>query len=202
MKVLVACEESQRVTIEFRQKGHEAYSCDIIPCSGGHPEWHLQQDVIPLLAKEWDLIIAFPPCTYLSNAGIGWFNEVKYGEKARQRKILREKALHFFMQFVFANSLRIAIENPPGYINSRWRKPDQIIQPYHFGDSDSKRTCLWLCGLPPLKKTKIVKPRIYGYRRNGKPIYRTDNFSPSKNRKKIRAKTFTGIAKAMAGQWG
>jgi site-specific DNA-cytosine methylase len=156
MKILVACEESQAVTIELRKLGHEAYSCDIIECSGGHPEWHLQQDVIPLLKEKWDMIIAFPPCTYLTVNGNRWFNVERYGEKAIQRQKDREDAIKFFMAFADADCDRIAIENPVGIMSSTWRKPNQIINPYEFGDPFEKKTCLWLKGLPELKPTNIV----------------------------------------------
>lgn len=155
MKVLIACEESQRVCKAFREKGHEAYSCDIIECSGGHPEWHIKQDVLPLLdgdcefvsvdgqahavAGKWDLIIAHPPCTYLTVTGNRWFNVDRYGERAVERFRHREKAISFFLAIANANCDRIAIENPVGVISSEWRKPDQIIQPYMFGDSAEKR---------------------------------------------------------------
>ena len=137
-KILIAYEESQAVTIAFRELGYEAYSCDILECSGGHPEWHLQQDIIPLFKKKWNLMIAHPPCTYLSNAGIRWFNEDKYGDKARERKKLRLEAFDFVMKLANANIPKIVIENPVGWLNSHWRKPDQIIQPYQFGDEESK----------------------------------------------------------------
>ena len=204
-KVLIACEESQAVTIEMRKIGIEAYSCDIEPCSGGHPEWHIQGDVIPLLKQDWDMIIAFPPCTYLSNAGIGWFNENKYGWKAINRKEKRVKAFNFVMKIYNSNKC-VAIENPVGWLNSHFRKPDQIIQPYQFGDTESKRTCLWLKNLPKLIPTDIVKPKIYAYYKRGKkmgmPIYGTSYCKFSEDRAKIRSKTFSGIAKAMAEQWG
>lgn len=206
MRVLVACEESQTVCKAFRARGHEAYSCDIQECSGGHPEWHIQGDVIPLLKEKWDLMIAHPPCTYLSNAGIGWFNEEKYGDKARERKKKRLEAFDFFMEFVNANSPKICIENPVGYVNSHYRKADQIIQPYFFGDPESKRTCLWLKGLPCLTPTNIVEPKIYAYyqkgEKKGKPIYWSDYKMFGEDRAKIRSKTFQGIADAMASQWG
>ena len=205
MKILIACEESQVVCKAFREKGHEAYSCDILPCSGGHPEWHIQGDVLPLLEQEWDLMIAHPPCTYLSNAGIGWFNEEKYGDKARKRKELRLEAYDFVMKFANANIPKIVIENPTGWLNSHWRKPDQIIQPWQFGNTESKRTCLWIKGLPLLEHTKIVKPKIYGYYKRGKkkgmPIYGNCYLHFSKDRGKIRSKTFPGLAEAMAEQW-
>ena len=144
MKILVACEESQRVTIALRERGHEAYSCDIEPCSGGHPEWHLQQDVIPLLSKKWDMIIAFPPCTYLTVTGNRWFDIDRYGDKALQRHKDRKDAIDFFMLFANANCEKIAIENPIGCMSTVYRKPNQIIHPYMFGDADRKATCLWL----------------------------------------------------------
>lgn len=157
MKILVACEESQAVTKEFRKLGHEAYSCDIEPCSGGHPEWHLQQDVIPLLKEKWDMIIAFPPCTYLTNAGSRHFSlRMNSVEKVEKRLLLREKAAEFFMAFVNADCEKIIIENPVGYMNTKYRKPDQIIHPYYFGDNFQKRTCLWIKGVPLLKPTNML----------------------------------------------
>ena len=204
MKILVACEESQAVTKELRALGHEAYSCDIEPCSGGHPEWHLQQDVIPLLEEKWDMIIAFPPCTYLTNTGNSWFNVEKYGEKALQRYKDREKAIEFFMLFANADCERIAIENPIGCMSTVYRKPNQIIHPYMFGDAERKATCLWLKGLPELVPTNIVEPRIIKYK-NGKgtdsPWHMETMSLPPKERAKMRSKTFPGIAKAMAIQW-
>lgn len=158
MKILVACEESQAITKELRQLGHEAYSCDIQECSGGHPEWHLQVDALELLKMSWDMIIAHSPCTYLTVTGNRWFNVDKYGDKAKQRYRNREKAVEFFMAFVNADCPRIAVENPVGYMNTHYRKPDQIIQPYMFGDHARKATCLWLKGLSPLKPTNIVDP--------------------------------------------
>ena len=146
MKILVACEESQAVTIELRRLGHEAYSCDIEPCSGGHPEWHLQQDVIPLLDEPWDMIIAFPPCTDLCVSGARWFAE----KRANGRQ---EASVAFFMRFADCTCPRVAIENPVGIMSSRYRKPDQIIQPWQFGHGESKATCLWLKGLPELVPT-------------------------------------------------
>lgn len=206
MKILIACEESQTVCKAFRKLGHEAYSCDILPCSGGHPEWHIQDDVLKHLDDGWDLMIAHPPCTYLSNAGIGWFNEEKYGDKARSRKKDRLEAYNFVLALVNTPIPKICIENPTGWLNSHWRKPDQIIQPWQFGDEESKRTCLWLKNLPLLQHTKIVKPKIYGYYKRGKkkgmPIYGNSYLKFSEDRGKIRSKTFPGIAKAIAEQWG
>ena len=205
MKILVACEESQAVTIEFRKLGHEAYSCDIEPCSGGHPEWHLQQDVIPLLKEKWDMIIAFPPCTYLTVTGNRWFNIERYGEKAVQRYKDRDFAISFFMLFANADCEKIAIENPVGIMSTEWRKPDQIINPWQFGDPFEKKTCLWLKGLPELIPTNIVEipPRKQFGSGKSMPAWYADAFSlPKEERAKLRSKTFPGIAKAMAEQWG
>lgn len=202
MKVLVACEESQRVCTSFRELGHEAYSCDIQPCSGGHPEWHYQQDVIPLLEQDWDLIIAHPPCTYLSNVQNKYYDEYKYGNKARQRYKSREEAVKFFMHFVNAKCEKIAIENPIGYMNTYYRKPDQIIQPWQFGDTDNKSTCLWLKGLPLLKPTNII-PKEQRTNNNWKAFFDGKQYSwndPIVS--KLRSKTYWGIAHAMAEQWG
>ena len=205
MKVLVACEESQEVCKAFRELGHEAYSCDIQDCSGGHPEWHLKQDVIPLLNQEWDLIIAHPPCTFLTVTGNRWFNVEKYGDKVIQRQKEREEAVEFFMQFVNAKCDKIAIENPIGYMSTVYKKPTQIIHPYMFGDPARKATCLWLKGLPKLIPTNIVEPIIIHYQ-NGKgtdnPWHMETMKLPPKERAKARSKTFPGIAKAMAEQWG
>lgn len=184
MKILVACEESQAVTIELRRLGHEAYSCDIIECSGGYPEWHLQQDVIPLLKEPWDMIIAFPPCTDLAVSGARYFAE-KRADGRQQRSV------DFFMAFANADCPRIAIENPVGIMSTHWRKPDQIIQPWQFGHGETKSTCLWLKGLPLLKPTQVVEGRE-------QRIWR---MPPGPERAKLRSKTFPGIAKAMAEQW-
>jgi len=198
MRVLIACEESQAVTKEFRKLGHEAYSCDIEPCSGGKPEWHLQQDVLPLLQQDWDMIIAFPPCTHLANSGARWFEQKRKDGRQQQ-------AIDFFMQFVNAKCEKIAIENPVGIISSIYKKPTQIIQPYQFGDEFQKTTCLWLKGLPKLQHTKIVsKGEMITYK-SGKKMSKwyADAFkSDAKERAKLRSKTFPGIAKAMAEQWG
>ena len=205
MKVLIACEESQEVCKAFRALGHKAYSCDIIECSGGHPEWHLKQDVIPLLNEKWDMIIAFPPCTYLTVTGNRWFNVDRYGEKAIQRKKCREDAIRFFMAFANADCDKIAIENPVGVMSTVYRKQDQIVHPYLFGDPERKGTCLWLKGLPKLKPTNIVEPNIIAYK-NGKGTDSTWHMNtiglPKQERAKLRSKTFPGIAKAMAEQWG
>tara|TARA_B100000497_G_scaffold78030_1_gene87161 strand:- start:37 stop:654 length:618 start_codon:yes stop_codon:yes gene_type:complete len=205
MKILLACEESQAVTKEFRKLGHEAFSCDILPCSGGHPEWHLQQDVTELLKQEWDMIIAFPPCTYLTVTGNRWFNIERYGDKAIKRHADRKEAIDFFMMFANAKCDRIAIENPVGVMSSEWRKPNQIINPFQFGDPFEKKTCLWLKGLPILLPTKIVQPPKRTEFKSGKshPSWYADALKlPKEQRTKIRSKTFPGIAKAMANQWG
>ena len=205
MKVLVACEESQAVCKEFRKRGHEAYSCDILPCSGGHPEWHLHQDVLPLLRKKWDMIIAFPPCTYLTVTGNRWFNIDRYGEKAIQRHKDRKDAIDFFMAFANADCEKIAIENPVGIMSSEWRKPNQIINPWQFGDAFEKKTCLWLKGLPELKPTNIVEipPRKRFDSGKSMPSWYAEAWHlPKEERAKLRSKTFPGIARAMAEQWG
>jgi len=209
MRVLVACEESQAVTKELRRLGHEAYSCDIQECSGGHPEWHLQVDALELLKMSWDMIIAHPPCTYLTVTGNRWFNVDKYGDKAKQRYKDREKAVEFFMAFVNADCPRIAVENPVGYMSTHYRKPDQIIQPYMFGDHARKATCLWLKGLPPLEPTSIVDPGEI--LRGGYSVGASANYARDENGKiipwndprtaKARSKTFPGIARAIAEQW-
>ena len=204
MKVLVACEESQAVTKELRRLGHEAYSCDLLPCSGGYPEWHLQKDVTELLKQKWDMIIAFPPCTYLTVTGNRWFNIERYGEKAIKRHADRKKAIDFFMMFANADCEKIAIENPIGVMSTKWKKPSQIINPYQFGDAFEKKTCLWLKGLPNLKATKIVKPPKRTEFKSGKtmPAWYADAWKlPKEERAKLRSKTFPGIAKAMAEQW-
>ena len=221
MKVLIACEESQAVCKAFREKGHEAYSCDIIECSGGHPEWHIRDDVTPLLngdcifttddgvdryiSGKWDMIIAHPPCTYLTVTGNRWFNIERYGEKALQRIADREEAAKFFMEIANADCDKIVIENPVGYMSTFWRKPDQIIQPYMFGDPYEKKTCLWLKGTEPLKPTDEVAPPERKKFESGKTMpawYAEAWHLPKDERAKLRSKTFPGIAAAMAEQWG
>lgn len=227
MKILVACEESQAVCIELRKLGHEAYSADIQECSGGHPEWHILGDVIPIIngdckfktmdgveheiIGEWDMMIAHPPCTYLTVSANKHYSIDKYGDKARERISLREDAIKFFMMFANAKCKKIAIENPIGVISTRYRKPNQIIQPYQFGHPFRKSTCLWLIGLNHLESTKIVdfesihsKGKSGGYSgtlwhvkdENGKVLSYGDPRVA-----KARSKTFPGIAKAMAEQW-
>ena len=222
MKILIACEESQRVCAAFRELGHEAYSCDIIDPSGEHPEWHIKQDVLSILSPnketstinfttmdgvshtingQWDLIIAHPPCTYLTVTGNRWFNIEKYGDKARERCRLREEAVDFFMALANAECEHIAIENPVGVMSTRWRKPDQLIQPYMFGDPFEKRTCLWLKNLPKLKETNVVQPEARQQLKSGKSMPTWYSNAPKADRDKIRSKTFPGFAKAMAEQW-
>ena len=197
-RVLIACEESQAVTKEMRALGVEAYSCDIEPCSGGRPEWHIQGDVTPLLEQEWVLIIAFPPCTHLAVSGAAWF--------AQKRKDGRQQqGIDFFMIFANAKCNKIAIENPVGVMSSIWRKPDQFIQPYEYGESYSKKTCLWLKNLPLLVPTSIVERGEQVKFASGKsmPKWYADAYKlPPKERAALRSKTFIGIAKAMASQWG
>ena len=204
MRILLACEESQAVTIEMRKLGHEAFSCDLLPCSGGHPEWHLQQDVTELLNQKWDIIVAFPPCTYLTVTGNRWFNIDRYGEKAVQRLKDRESAIKFFKMFAECDCKKVAIENPVGIMSSEWRKPDQIINPYQFGDPFEKKTCLWLKNLPKLEPTNIVDPPKRKEFVSGKsmPTWYADTWKlPKEERANLRSKTFGGIAKAMAMQW-
>lgn len=221
MKVLVACEESQTVCKAFRDRGHEAYSCDIQDCSGGHPEWHIKNDVLPILngncsfitcdnkkheiKDKWDLIIAHPACTYLTVTGNRWFNVERYGEKAIERQKLREEAIDFFKQIAECDCDKIAIENPVGIISTVYKKPTQIIQPYYFGDSAEKKTCLWLKGLPELKPTDMVEPPKRVKFKSGKtmPQWYANCWSlPKEERSRVRSKTFNGFAEAMAEQWG
>ena len=217
MRVLVACEESQAVTIELRALGHEAYSCDVIPCSGGHPEWHIMQDVLPLINghcefdtmdglhhiidTKWDLLIAFPPCTYLTNASAVRMR-VK-GEIQPERYAKAMAAKEFFMAFYNADCPRIAIENPTPLKIVELPPYSQAIQPYEHGHPYSKRTCLWLQGLPLLQPTEIIEhhePYVNGGHKDAHGNYR--RFTGRKERdQKTRSKTFPGIAKAMATQF-
>lgn len=208
MNVLVACEESQEVCKAFRAKGHNAYSCDIQECSGGHPEWHIKGDVLPLLNgkcsaftqgggvmsidDKWDLIIAHPPCTELCSSGQRWFKE---GWKDYK---LQRQAIAFFYKFVMADCDRIAIENPVGVMSTAYRKPDCIINPWQFGHPEQKKTCLWLKGLPVLKETK----NVYDYMMTLPIKERTRIWQMGSGHSKERSKTFPGIARAMAEQWG
>ena len=175
MKVLVACEESQAVTKEFRMLGHEAYSCDILPCSGGHPEWHLQGDVFKFIEEGWDLMIAHPPCTYLAVSGARWMYN-KDGSINQERYNNQQEALSFVQRLMDAPIDKIAIENPISVISSNIRKPDQIVHPYMFGDKASKSTCLWLKNLPLLEPTNIVEKGEF-VENSGKFLY-VENFAP------------------------
>ena len=199
MRVLLACEESQTVCKAFRERGHEAYSCDILPCSGGHPEWHYQGDVIPVLKEKWDMIIAFPPCTFLTCTA----NRVFASNPARWQQ--RLGAVNFVWKIYTADCDKIAIENPIGVLSTHICKPTQIIQPYNFGHAVSKQTCLWLKGLPPLVATNTVEPEWVYPASGGKRMSALHANSPTTNSESnrvLRSKTFPGIAKAMAEQWG
>ena len=201
MKILVACEESQTVTIELRRLGHEAYSCDTEPCSGDHPEWHLQQDVIPLLSERWDMIIAFPPCTYFSTAGASWlFRDGKLNQE-RYAKGLEAKGL--FMAIYNSDCSKIAIENPVSMKIWELPKHTQEIQPYQFGDPFKKKTRLWLKGLPILYPTKIVEPvaKWVSCGNSSNREKQNQAVCKSSGSRRKRSKTFPGIAKAMAEQW-
>jgi hypothetical protein len=204
VKILVACEESQIVTNEFRALGHEAYSCDVLECSGSHPEWHILGDVTPVLKNNWDMVLAFPPCTHLAVSGAAHF-------EAKRKDGRQKEGIDFFMIFANLDHVpKVSIENPIGIMSKIWRKPDQIIQPYEFGEDASKRTCLWLKGLPLLKSTNRVAGRMVTTP-SGKVVerwanqcsnYGHDRTSPSPERGKIRSKTYLGIARAIATQWG
>lgn len=204
--VLIACEESQAVTIEFRRLGVEAYSCDIQEQSGGHPEWHIKDDVLKIIGSEdWKIMIAFPPCTHIAVSGGAWFEEKR--KDGRQ-----QEGIDFFLKMCNAPIQKKAIENPVSIMSTVYRKPDQIIQPYYFGDSINKTTCIWLFGLPKLlhvktpdlfsSQTHVEKEAPKYVSKKGENIYSLQALSGGlKDRKKIRSKTFPGIAKAMAEQW-
>lgn len=202
MRVLVGCEESQAVCIAFRELGHEAFSCDIQDCSGGHPEWHIKGDVLDAIrGGQWDLGIFFPPCTFLSGAGLHWLKKIP------ERQAQLNEAKKFFLKIWNSSIDKIAIENPVGHMNTNWRKPSQIIEPYYFGDDAKKRTCLWLKNLPRLnglvevaKNKQSFMPKPTYIDKNGKNRYFTDSLGW--DQKVERSKTFPGIAKAMAEQWG
>jgi len=210
MKILVACEESQAVTIELRKLGHEAYSCDILDESGGYPEWHIKGDAIKeAYSGKYGVLIGFPPCTYLTVTGNRWNNIERYGDKARQRLKDRELGAEFFMKLVNAPIKKIAIENPIGLMSTRYRKPDQIIHPWMFGDEFSKSTCLWLKNLPLLYHND--KPNLFDSEVThvGKGEFVTFDsgkrmakwYAEARGDGHTRSKTFPGIAKAMAEQW-
>lgn len=183
MKVLVACEYSGRVRDAFRALGHDAWSCDLLPCEGD-PTYHRQEDVLGGILKEgWDLMVAHPPCTHLAVSGARWF---------RDKQVEQKEALEFVRKLLDAPIEKIALENPVSIISSRFRKPDQVIQPWMFGHGETKATCLWLKNLPPLKPTNVVEGREA----------RIHKMPPSPERWKERSRTYQGIAKAMAEQWG
>lgn len=218
MRVLIACEESQAVCKAFRSLGHEAYSCDTQECSGGHPEWHIQGDAIEAAyGQDWDMMIAHPPCTYLAVSGARWmyhpedkdlpFEDRRPHPKHPHRKRQQAKAMEFVLKLSSAPIPRIAIENPVSVISSKWRKPDQIIQPWQFGHEATKSTCLWLQGLPLLQPTDIVSKGERVVFKSGKshPAWYAEAFNKARTREdrsKMRSKTFEGIANAMAKQWG
>jgi hypothetical protein len=230
--VLIACEESQQVCKEFRLLGFNAYSCDLLQCSGGHPEWHFKEDVFNVIKNKggslqngknhfidgnWDLMVAHPPCTFLSVSGAKWFyhpddkhlpiNKRRPHFRFPNRSKDKEDAISFFLKLANSNINKIAIENPVGVINTLWRKPDQIVQPWMFGDSASKKTCLWLKNLPLLKPTKIVDEGEFIEFKSGRrlPKWYSDGLTKTKSsedRRTWRSKTFPGFAKAIAEQWG
>lgn len=186
-RVLVACEESQVVTEKFRKKGFEAYSCDLLPTSGRHPEWHIQADALEIVKMNWDMVLAFPPCTHLAVSGARWFEEKK-------RDGRQQMGIGFFLAFTALDHVPfVAIENPVGIMSTVYRKPDQVIQPWMFGHPETKATCLWLKGLPLLEATNDVSSQ--------KLENRIHNMPPSPERAKLRSKTYEGVADAMANQW-
>jgi hypothetical protein len=194
MRVLVACEYSGVVRQAFRDRGHEAWSCDLLPADDDSP-YHYQCDVAEVLNLGWDLMIAFPPCDHLACSGARWFEE--------KRKDGRQKmGIDFFMSLAESDIPKIAIENPVGIMSTQWRKPDQIIQPYHFGHEATKTTCIWLKNLPPLEPTNVVGKGERHITKSGKSLPAWYNIPPSKDRWKIRSRTFEGIAQGMAEQWG
>lgn len=201
MRVLVACEYSGAVRDEFLKLGHDAYSCDILPCESKHTTGknrHYQRDVLEVINEGWDLMIAHPPCTHLAVSGARWFTE------GRKPWSLQEEALEFVQKLMDAPIERICIENPVSVISSKIRKPEQIIQPFHFGHTTMKTTCLWLKNLPKLKHTDVVEPEMVKMK-NGKMMnkFHYDTFKlPKAERSHVRSKTFEGIAVAMADQWG
>jgi hypothetical protein len=202
-RILIACEESQAVTKAFRKLGYEAFSCDLLPCSGGHPEWHYQEDIFEVIKNGWDLMIAFPPCTDLAVSGARHF-ERKIADGSQQ------KSIEFFMDIINADVEKIAVENPIGIMSGKYRKPNQIIQPWMFGDKAQKSTCLWLKNLPNLQPTDIVeKGEFFEFTskkgdKKRMPMWYYKALQEAKTpeqRRTLRSKTFQGIADAMAEQW-
>jgi len=222
VNILVACEESQAVCVAFRNRGFNAFSCDILPSSGGYPEWHIQGDLEGVIngsfmqfgqfwteagtvekIDKWDVMISFPPCTYLTVTANRWYKP-EFKERYPTRGQDRLDAIAFFMMIVNSGIEKIAIENPVGIMSTRWRRPNQVIQPWQFGDRAVKKTCLWLIGLPKLDSTNIVEPEYKEYnsstKKSGKSKY--PMLWAGKSSSKERSKTFPGIAEAMADQWG
>ena len=217
LRILVGCEESQAITKEFRKLGHEAFSNDLLPCSGGHPEWHIEGDVFAAIQlKDWDLMVAHPECTYLSSSGAQWlshpddielpFEERRPNPKYPTRRENMLESVEFVRKLYDCDIEHVAIENPIGLLSSRWRKPDQIIQPWMFGDEATKSTCLWLKNLPLLEPTEIVGKGEKVFYASGKshPKWYADAMRTSKTkaeRQTLRSKTFPGIARAIAQQY-
>ena len=209
MRILVACEESQAVTKELRKLGHEAFSCDLLPCSGGHPEWHFKQDVFEVIEQGWDMMIAHPPCTYLAVSGARWMYN-KDGSINEDRLKNQNEALDFVQRLMDVNIDKIAIENPISVISSKIKKPNQIVQPFMFGDKAQKSTCLWLKNLPNLEPTDIVEKGEFKEWISAKGVKKRQALwfyealqkakSPEE-RRTLRSKTFKGMAEAMANQW-
>ncbi len=209
MRILVACEESQTITKELRKLGHDAFSCDLLPCSGGHPEWHYQQDVFEVINKGWDMMIAHPPCTFLAVSGARWLYN-KDGSRNEDRWQKQAEALEFVQKLMDAPIDKIAIENPISVISSQIRKPDQIVHPWMFGDKASKSTCFWLKNLPLLEPTNIVEKGEFVEFTSKKGVKKKQpkwyfdalkNAKTTAERRTLRSKTFQGMAKAIANQW-
>ena len=193
MRVLCACEESQAVTSELRRLGHEAYSCDLLPTGGAHPEWHVRADAVEVAKLAWDMVIAFPPCTHLACSGARWF-----GEKRRDGR--QQQAIGLFLALATLDHVpRLAVENPVGIMSRLFRRPDQVIQPWQFGHPETKATCLWLRGLPPLVPTHDVSDEMA--RLPDAMAHRVHHMAPGPDRQRLRGRTYPGIARAMAEQW-
>lgn len=214
MRILLGCEESQSVCIEMRKRGHEAFSCDLQDCTGGYPEWHLKMDIFEAIKLGWDKMICFPPCTYLTVTGARWLYN-KDGSRNEDRWINQDLAVEFAKALFYSNINMVALENPVGKLSSLWMKPTQIIQPYYFGDEAQKTTCLWLKNMPILYHNKVVNLFDDQITHCGKgemvttstgktfsKWYWETSKGKGKERQILRSKTFPGIAKAMAEQWG
>jgi len=214
LRVLIGCEESQTITKAFRLLGHEAYSCDLLDCSGGHPEWHIKEDVFNVINNGWDLMIAHPPCTFLAGSSVQWlsnpedkhlpFDDRRPHPKYPNRRKDMLDSIEFVKALYECYIPKVCIENPVGLLSSMWRKPDQIIQPYMFGDEATKTTCLWLKNLPLLVPTKIVAKgdRVVFASGKSHPSWYAEGYGKSKEeRQRLRSKTFPGIADAIAKQY-